>query len=283
LSFASAWTWNQVNTIPYAKLWTTSINATMGIVQTTTINRQDAGGYWGQDQWGRTSAQGQGCAGQHLMPCNYNWPFQTSNYSLPGTGSTTSARLAWGTNFGFLGQQEYRIRGNSFYGGASNGTALPGDPKAPGWPRKSYSTYIVMGTHDSDPVGGLVTQLERVQGLTMSASIGSVAISGPSGVADATTRSYAPVGYDELYGALTFVAASNRLDANIAVAAGSLQRPLIIVRNYSAGLPTTLRFNGATLVRDQDWLPSVRAGAQELWITLKRDLSGATNRIELLP
>lgn len=283
LSFASAWTWNQANSIPYTKLWTTTVDATMGIVQSTTIERQDAGGYWGQDLWNRTSAQVSGCPGQYLMPCDYNWPFQTANYSLPSSGSTTSARLAWGTNFGFLGQQAYRIRGNAYYGGSANGTALPGDPTAPGWPKKSYSTYIVMGTHTADPVGGTVTQLERTHALAVTAAVGAVATSGPSGIADATPKTYMPAGYDPVYGALTFVAAANRLDATITVPAGAtLQRPLLILRSYTGSLPTSLRLNGTALVRDQDWLPSPRPGAQELWITLARDLSGSA-RIEVIP
>lgn len=283
LTFASGWTWNQPNTIPYAKLWTSAVDATMGIVQSETIDQQDAGGYWGQDLWMRSSAQVSGCPGEHLMPCNYNWPFQTVNYSLPASGPTNSARIAWGTNFGFLGQAQYRIRGNAYYGGSANGTALPGDPMAPGWPKKSYSTYIVFGTHSADPVGAQVAQIETIQTLTLAASIGSVATSGPAGVADATVQTYAPAGYDAVYGALTFAAAANRLDATIGVGSGTLRHPLIVVRQWSGGLPNTLRLNGATLVRDQDWLPSPRAGAQELWITLNRDLAAGTHRVEIAP
>ncbi len=283
VTFASAWTWNTPNTIPFVKLWTQS-DATMGIVQTRTIDQQDAGGYWGQDSWGRTSAQGNACAGGgYAMPCDYNWPFQSINYELYG-GATRNARLAWGTNFGFLGQQQYRIRGNANYGGGANGTALPGDPMASGWPRKSYATHIVLGTHASDPVGVQVGQVEAIQGLSLSATIGSVATSGRAGVGDATSMTYAPAGYDPVYAALTFVAATNRLDATVTVPAGrTLRRPLIVVRQYGAGLPTTLRLDGATLVRDVDWLPSPRGDAQELWITLARDLAAGAHRIELVP
>lgn len=282
LTLDSAWTWNTPNMVPFAKLWTNAVDATMGIVQSAPIDRQDAGGYWGQNHWTRTSADGAGCpSAGRVMPCDYNWPFQTVNYSLVGFSATNSTRLAWGTNFGFLGQTEYRIRGNAWYGGGA--AALPGDPKAPGWPRKSYSTQIVLGTHSSDPVGAAIDEVERLQTVSLSATIGSVAASGPSGIADAATLTYAPAGYDPVYGALTFVAAGNRLDANVALPAGRLRNPLIVVRNYAGGLPSTLRLNGVTLLRDQDWLPSPRIGAQELWITLRRDLTGTTNRIELQP
>lgn len=276
----SAWTWNQPNSVPFVKLWTGAVDATMGLVQTQTIAQQDAGGYWGQDLWNRTSAQVSGCPGNYLMPCDYNWPYQSINYNLYG-GATRDARLAWGTNFGFLGQQQYRIRGNAEYGGGA--LALPGDPTAPGWPKKSYSLWIVFGTHSSDPVGARVAEVAAVQSLALSATIGTVATQGPSGVADATPYAYAPAGWDRVYGALTFNASTNRLDANIAVGSGTLRHPLLIVRGWSGGLPATLKLGGATLMRDVDYFPSPRAGANELWITLKRDLAGAANRIEILP
>jgi hypothetical protein len=276
----SALNWNQANTVPFVKLWTGTVDATMGLVQTQTIAQQDAGGYWGQDLWNRTSAQVSGCPGNYLMPCDYNWPYQSVNYELYG-GATKNARLAWGTNFGFLGQQQYRIRGNAEYGGGA--LALPGDPTAPGWPKKSYALWIVLGTHSSDPVGARVSEVAAVQSLALTATIGTVATQGPSGVADATPYTYAPAGWDRVYGALTFNASSNRLDANIAVGNGTLRHPLLIVRGWTSGLPATLKLGGATLVRDVDYFPSPRAAANELWVTLNRDLAGATNRVEIIP
>jgi len=281
VTFGSGWSWNAPNTIPNVQLWTATVDAAMGIVQTQTIRQQDAGGYWGQDHWGKTSANGNGCPdAPYLMPCDYNWPFQSINYELGG-GATRNARLAWGTNFGFLGQQQYRIRGNAWYGGGA--LALPGDPMAPGWPRKSYSTWIVLGTHSGDAVGKQVAEVETIQGMALTAAIGSVVAQGRSGIADATVRAYAPAGYDAVYGTLAFQAAGNRLDANIALGAGSLKHPVLVVRGYTGALPSTLKFRGTALVRDVDYFPSLRAGASELWITLNRDLSGTANRIEIAP
>ncbi len=272
-TFNSHWTWNQPNTVPYVKLWTSAVDATMGTVATQTITQQDAGGYWGTTRWNTTSAAGNACAApNHRMPCDYNWPFQSINYSIfpfnPDQG-THSTRLAWGTNFGFLGGASYDTHG--FLGSAS------------GWPKKSYSTYVVLGTHSADPVGAQVGQIEAIQGMSLSATVGSVVASGPSGVNDATVRLYTPAGYDPVYGALRFNANGNQLTANIGIAAGTLRHPLIIVGNYSGALPTTLRLNGQLLVRDQDWLPSLRAGSQQVWITLKRNLTGTTNTLQLQP
>jgi hypothetical protein len=284
--YASAWTWNAPNTIPYVKLWTTAVDATMGTVQTQTIAQQDAGGYWGVNRWNTTSANGLGCtvAGgggvDHLMPCGFNWPYQSINYSLnPFTPAvpTNNTRLAWGTNFGFLGQTQYFIHGSQWYGGP-----LP-DTTAPGHPRKSYSTHVVLGTHTSDPVGAQVTQNQTVQATSFTAAAGTVATIGPAGVNRPDSAVYAPVGWNHVYGAWAVAAAANAVDTNFNVSSGTLADPLVIVSNWTAGtLPATVRLNGAALVQDVDYFPSVRTSASELWLTLARDLTGAANRLEIL-
>ncbi len=47
--------------------------------------------------------------------------------------------------------------------------------------------------------------------------------------------------------------------------------------------PTTVRLNGAALMPDVDYFPSLRASPNELWLTLNRDLSGPNNRVQLQP
>jgi hypothetical protein len=289
VSYNSAWTWNVANTIPYVKLWTTAVDATMGTVQTQTIVQQDAGGYFGANRWNTTSAAGNACTvaiggTNSLMPCPFNWPYQSVNYSLDAFGNpnsnTNNTRLAWGTNFGFLGRTAYPIHGSDFYGGP-----LVGDPRASGWPRKSYSTFVVFGLHSDAPVEAQVAQIETVQTVALTAAIGSVAISGPAGAGRIDTMNYQPSGWNPVYAAWALTASGNAVDANFAVPGGrSLRKPVLIVSNWtSAALPSALRFNGATQAVDADWLPSLRPSANELWITLNRDLNGATNRVEIVP
>lgn len=289
VSYNSAWTWNIPNTIPYVKLWTTAVDATMGTVQTQTIVQQDAGGYFGANRWNTTSAAGNACTvaiggTNTLMPCPFNWPYQSVNYSLDAFGNpnnnTNNTRLAWGTNFGFLGSTAYPIHGSDFYGGP-----LLGDPRASGWPRKSYNTFVVFGLHSGAPVEAQVTQIETVQTTILTAAIGSVATSGPAGAGRVDSMTYQPSGWNPVYAAWALNANANSLDANFAVAAGrTLRKPVLIISNWtSPNLPSALRFNGAAQLLDADWLPSLRAGANELWITLNRDVSGATNRIEIVP
>jgi hypothetical protein len=287
VSLQSQWTWNTANTIPYVKLWTTAIDATMGTVQTQPITLQDAGGYFGSDRWNTTSTSNACNAGDeypgspaHLMPCTFNWDYQSINYSLDAgnpSSTTNNTRLAWGTEFGFLGQSTYHINGSTYWGGPV------ADATAPGYPKKSYSLYVVLGLHSTDAVAAQVTQAEAAQSTSVSATIGSVATSGPAGVNRSDTLTYTPSGYDPVYGAFTFNAAANQLDANINAGA-TLSKPLVIIRNYTAGAyPATVKFGGTTLTMDTDYFPSLRSDKNELWITLNRDVTGATNRIQITP
>ena len=271
----SSWTWNVANTVPYVKLWIASTDATMGIVQTRTLAQQDAGAGRGpfnadlRPFWGTTSANGN-AGGPNVMPWQDAWPYQANSFSIgPAPNSNNNARLTWGAQYGFLGQQSYDTR---------NGLV----PTASGWPKQSYSAHIVLGTHSAGPVEAQVAQVETVQTLALSTTIGAVATTGPAGIGRSDVVPYAPAGYNHVYGALAFVAAGNALDANVGVGAGTLRKPLVVVSNYtSAGYPT-VKLAGATLAQDVDYFPSLRQGANELWLTLNRDLGGATNHLEVL-
>lgn len=270
----STWSWNVANTIPYVKEWIVGTNATMGAVSTQTMTHQDAGGGRNPNYhdltpfWGTTSANGN-AGGAYKMPYQDSWPYQANSFSLGTATSNNNARLTWGTQYGFLGQQNYVVND-----GVVN--------TAPGWPKKSYSTYIVLGPHTTDPVGTQVTQVENINNVTLSATIGSVVTSGPAGVNRADTVTYTPAGYNPIYGALAFSASNNQLDANVNVGAGTVSKPLIIVSNYTAGAPV-VKLAGAALTADVDYYASLRAAASELWITLGANLSGASNRIEINP
>jgi hypothetical protein len=273
VSLSSSWTYNVANTVPYVKEWIVSTDATMGLVLTQTMDQQDAGG--GRNQfyhditllWNKTSATipGNGYCAGYTMPCQNEWAYQANADSIGVGVSNNNARLTWGTQYGFLGQTLYDAHD-------------PGMNQLPGYPKKSYSVYIVLGTHSSGPIETQITQIETVQSLALTASTGSVLTIGPAGVNRAENVTYAPAGYNHIYGALAFSASSNQLDANIAVGAGTLKRPLIIVSNYSAGDPQ-VSFGGTLLTADVDYFASLRPAANELWLTLNRDLAGGTNHL----
>lgn len=294
----SGWDWSVQNTtaVPWYKEWIAgplqpdhSQDATMGVIQTQTMNQQDAGGARdanvGVDVttlWGKTSVTlgHNACPNpDHLMPCGNDFPYQSIGNSLKtlAQGGTNNAHMAWKTQYGFLGQTTYLL----------NDTVPPhNNTTASGFPRKSYSTYIVFGTHTGLPVEAQVAQVEAIQSMTLSTLTGSVVTQGPAGInvppAD-PLFTYQPAGYNHIYGALAFNAANNLLDANIALGAGkTLTNPLIIISGYTGGVYPTVKLGGNTLVQDADYYPSIRTGANELWITLNRNLSTNTNHLEIL-
>jgi len=279
VTLGSTWTWNTGNTVPYVKEWIVSSDATMGLVQTQTISQQDAGAGRNPNyhdltpRWGTTSAGGN-AGGTYLMPWQDDWPYQANADNLGPSSSNNNSRLTWGSQYGFLGQTTY----------ASNTNTAPGNdgPFLPGWPWESYSVFVVLDRHSVLPVEAQVTEVETIQGLTLSASIGNVATTGPAGVNRVDTTTYAPVGYDKVYSALTFAAAANVLDATITLASGTLHKPLVIVRGVNA-YPTTVKLNNTTLILDTDYFPSLRPDTGELWITLNVTLSGAGNHLQILP
>ena len=200
----SPWSWTAANTVPFVKEWldgpltgTNTQDATMGIVQTQTMtsrmraerairNRQRHPRLLGQD--GRRQRAHRR---RHKIPDGNNWPYQAYGNSLDFEypGASNNARMTWKTQFGFIGQTTYTTNN-----GGPNTTA-------PGYPKKSYSTYVVLGQHSTvpEPVDAQVAQVEAIQSLTLSAvAPGSVVTSGPAGITRADNVTYAPAGYNHV-------------------------------------------------------------------------------------
>ncbi len=167
VTMASGWDYSQPNTIPYVIEWANSPDAEMGLVQTQTYLQHDAGGYWFYDRWGTTDANGP-------MPEDYNWTYQLNQYELPST--TRSKRMAWGSNFGAVGQTSYLAYGD--------------DKNLVGYPYQSYSVFVVLDKHSLGPVAQQVAEIETVQRTALSASVGTVVASGPAGIGRSDSVAY---------------------------------------------------------------------------------------------
>jgi hypothetical protein len=254
---ASAWDYATPNTIPYVTLWKAGGlgNVESGVVMTQPWTQKDAGGYWWAGGAGGTTGTG--------MPENWNCPFQLNAYE-----GYAGEKMAWGSNYGFVGNNAYA----PLVGAARSGR-----------PRQGYATYIILNKHSDGLTDGMIGSMEAVQQTTLTASTGSVVTSGPGYAGLAATQTYQPAGWDPVRGAWRVTAgASNQAAFNFAVAAGTQVRPLIIIGNYgAAGPPGTLTFNGATLTLGTDYAASVNDPANELWVTLKRNVSGGTNGVTL--
>src|SRR3954464_15266396 len=78
------------------------------------------------------------------MPQDWLWPFHIYPYELPFTN--TSHRLAWGANYGAIGQTSVSAFGRTFSG----------------YPQVAYSVFLVVGAHGGDPTRGVAGTVEKL-------------------------------------------------------------------------------------------------------------------------
>jgi hypothetical protein len=255
VTMASGWDYSQPNTIPYVIEWANNPDAEMGLVQTQTYLQHDAGGYWFYDRWGTSDANGP-------MPEDFNWTYQLNQYELPST--TRSKRMAWGSNFGAVGQTSYLAYGD--------------DRNLVGYPYQSYSVFVVLDKHSLNPVADQVSEIETAQKTTLSATVGTVVTSGPAGIGRSDSVTYAPAGYNQIYSTWNVRANnSNQATFNINVAQGALVNPVLVIHNYTAATaPLSILVNGVSKSADVGYFASVDPANQQLWLTLKGSFSGTS-------
>lgn len=253
----TTWDYTQPNTIPYMAVNKSVAQGDIevGAVQTQSWAQQDAGGYWWSSHWGQTGTG---------MPENWNCPYQLNAYE-----NYAGEKLAWGTNFGYVGSSAYDELG---FGA-----------KRVGWPHQGYSVMLVVDRFSDGHLDNLIGSMEAAQATTVSATVGSVVTSGPRHLALTGDATYQPAGWNHVHGAWSFTAASSDLTANFAVGAGkTLVRPLISLGNYTAtAVPAVVKLNNVALVAGTDYAATLDDAGNRLWLTLKRNLTGATNALSI--
>jgi hypothetical protein len=256
ITLANGWDYSQPNLIPHVIEYSSTVDAEMGLVQTQTYLQHDAGGYWFYGSWGQTDTDGP-------MPQDWNWTYQLNQYELPW--GSDSKRLAWGANYGAVGQTSYPAYGD--------------DKNLSGYPYQSYSVFVVLDRHSRAPVDSLVTDVETLQNLTLSASVGSVAGSGIGGVGRTDTVAYDLAGYNPLYSVWELIAdASSESTFSFDLPSGTITNPIFVIRNYTADdVPATIAMDGVAGVKDVDYYASLDQANDRLWMTLKGDFTGTTN------
>jgi hypothetical protein len=274
------WDYSQLNPgAPYSSLWTTTVDAEMGIAGTRITALQNAGGYnnYQAPIWrGKTSATmgtlclndgGAGPAYNHKIPCTSDWAYQLIQYSVSNaTQTTNNKRLAWGADWGSLGNSSFT---------SSNGYTVSGYPKV------SYSVYIVLDPHSANPTQNVALQAKTASLTTLTASVGTVLTSGIAGVGRTDTITYSPSGFSPVFGTWEVNAASNKVSLSFVVsssAPATLNSPIIVVRNYTGPAnPAQVTLNGVTLTANSDYFSSLRSDKSELWITLNKKLAGTNS------
>jgi len=203
---------------------------------------------------------------------------------------TQSKKVTWQTNFGFVGGFNFYYQYNdsafnySTHSGDINSTGSPAPVLASGQGARAsgalaaYSTFVVLGLHSTGTVAGVVTQVENAALATFSASTGTVATSGPSGVgrASITSVTYVPAGYNPIYSTWELTASGNAVSATLTPANGkSLANPVFLIDNYtSSQLPGSISINGHS-VAGTDYYATVDTANQRLWITANSTASSA--------
>jgi hypothetical protein len=234
-------------------MWTAAPDAEMGLVQTETWEQHDAGGYWFYSAWDTRDDDGP-------MPEDWNWTYQLNQYELPFPGGNASKRIAWGTNYGAVGQSEYNVYGD--------------DGTARGWPFQSYSVAVVLGTHSTAPVAAQVSDVEALVDARISASVGRVLERGPGGVGRSDEVARAVPGYDPRYSVWDVEAEDNELAVTFTPST-PVHWPILVVHDWTAAAPTEVVIDGTAVGA----LTTLDDATDTLWVTVPAELADRTELI----
>lgn len=277
LSIKSNWTYNTANTIPFTYVWANSADAEMGMVSTRTyatdVSGEDAGVWFDGNStihgsewasvycWNKTSANAPNCAQANVdgagavMPGTNLWPYQTVNYGL-SSGTSTNKKIAWGSDYGAVGWQSVNSFGNRTF---------------TGYPKTSYSTNVVLGRHSDQAVTAEVKNQEANRTTTLTASVGTVATSGPAGVGRTDTVAYSPAGFDPVYGTWRLQANQGTSTFTQTTSSGTLVHPMYVMSGALASSLTVV-LDDVMLQSDVDYFAST--DGSNVWVTLNRSLTG---------
>jgi len=151
----------------------------------------------------------------------------------------------------------------------------------------AYSVFVVFGTHTggytNGTVGQTVVQMQNVTHAALTATIGTVAAAGPSGVGNATnaTITYRPAGFDPTYAAWEIAAITNTADVTLTVSTNyPLDHPIFQVDNYLTNqLPASIAVGSGLTNAGVNFYASVDTNSHRLWITVNRVVTNALNLV----
>jgi hypothetical protein len=230
-----------------------------------------------------------GDARTYVVPCVTGWPYQLMNYDWdpsggkPATEATGTKLIAWGSPYGWLGAS------NSDLFDYSGTVDARGD--------RSFATFIVLGPHcrfsggvcdQPGDVADTVHVVEALAGATIgNVTAGSVVSQVPKGPG-ATEMKTIVNGYDDTYAAWYLSASNNQVAFTFTPAGGQpVKNPIFVVQNYLAARLPSVTAGGLSLsVNDgtatSGALVSFDASRSELWVTVNRTVSAATD-VQIMP
>lgn len=237
VSIGTAWDYTQPNVVPYVRMWSQSVDAEMGAVQTQTWATQPSGGDYASGQlrnecWGKTSAtKGSGCSETGWnMPTDYLWPYQLNQYEIDST--TSSHRVAWGTTYGAIGRTSYSAWGMTLSG----------------YPTLAYSVFMTLGPKSQSATMAQVAEVERM------------VLAQVTGAA-----------YDASFGVWKAAMSGNRATVTMNPAGGAVAKPIFRFTGFTGAAPARVTLDGQ---ETSAYFASVDAATQTLWVTLNGTVTG---------
>lgn len=251
----ATWDYSQPNEIPYMLLWKDAAlgDVELGMVQTQPWEIQDAGGYWWSENWTKTGTG---------MPQDWKCPFQLNAYE-----KYSSEKMAWGANYGYVGSSKYDVLGNK--------------RKASGYPHQGYAVWMVLGRASDGGTDKAIASMEAVRKTKLTASVGTVIEKGAHHAGLSGDFEYKPAGWNHVHGTWALSAVDNAVTMNVAVAGGTLARPVFEVENYAAKSAPAVKLNGTPLTAGKDFATSVLEKEKKVYVTLLKDVSGEKNELEI--
>jgi hypothetical protein len=240
-------------------------DAEMGLVMTQTLAQQDAGGYnWGSGgiaNYHPDPPDQPGFSANGPMPPENLWAFQMNQYELPYVDS--SKRLAWGTQYGAVGQPTY--------------TAVDGTQHV-GRPHFNYAVFVVLGRKSETATLRMVQHVERIQQTSLSAEVGTVRTHGPIGPGRTQLLEYDPVGYNQIYSTWEVEAAESQATVTLATPAAGITNPIVVVHDYTASSAPVVLING----KSKPHFVSFDSENDQVWVTLFGQFAGETT-VQITP
>ncbi len=233
----STWDYTQPNSVPYVRMWSSTVDAEMGSVQTVPMAARVGGGEYGEIdacQGHTNSNQLFAChADGARMPDIWLWPFQLNQYEYDVTAS--SHRLAWGSSYGAIGKSSVTAFGRTFSG----------------WPQVKYGVYMVVGPRTTSSVFSRVTQVERIAATVVNGATWNPMYA-------TWDRAYAP-------GGTTF---------NVDPRGGAITTPIFRFTSFTGSSVSEVRVGGVTQTAGVGYFATIDPATQTLWITLNGTVSG---------
>jgi hypothetical protein len=172
LTLNSPWTYNTPNRVCFTHAWTKNKNAEMAIVQTRVTDKEmgyqdrvlgrERGHTSADDFFNKGDCTSAGDNRNYVVPCVNGWSYQLMNFDWslntgkPPDRPTNTKLIAWGSQYGWLGAERFKLFDNS--------------ADADGRGDRAYATFIVLGPkfrfgQGNDKVGDVEITIKAVEAL----------------------------------------------------------------------------------------------------------------------